>query len=157
MAKFGKKKDDKINYTVVEQYGFLNDRHNKIVAKVSWYENQPTIDIRKCMEQDTGEVTIFSGISLNENELKKALKLLQKASGEDVEELEEEEDPDVPPWEEEDKPEVNFDEVFRSSEGILEKRKNGITTVDGFMTIKSLQPTPRYYEDVNKILQTKKK
>ena len=58
MAKvhMNKKKDSAdFSYEIHKEFGFLNDKHNKIVAKISWNDKDPKYDIRACYEKD-GEI-----------------------------------------------------------------------------------------------------
>ena len=110
MAK--KKDSDSLSVEIKEQYGFLNDKQNKVFAKVVWGDNSAKFDIRKCYEKD-GELKLGSGISLSEDELNMLVKLNEARRRKEKER------------------EVDFDDIFRSAAAIEENRAKGFQTENG--------------------------
>ena len=110
MAK--KKDSDSLSVEIKEQYGFLNDKQNKVFAKVVWGDNSAKFDIRKCYEKD-GELRLGSGISLSEDELNMLVKLNEARKRKEKEK------------------EVDFDDIFRSAAAIEENRAKGFQTENG--------------------------
>ena len=109
-----KKKYEKssLSCEVEETYGYLNDKKNKIFAKVSWDGKAAKFDIRKCYEKD-GELMLGAGISLSEDELDQLVELAQstKRTG------------------------VNFQEIFESASSIQDNRRKGFHTENGFIKL----------------------
>lgn len=110
MAK--KKDSDSLSVEIKEQYGFLNDKQNKVFAKVVWGDSSAKFDIRKCYEKD-GELKLGSGISLSEDELNMLVKLNEARKRKEKES------------------EVDFDDIFRSAAAIEENRAKGFQTENG--------------------------
>ena len=134
-TRMNKKKDSNdFSYDIKKEYGYLNEKKNKLVAKVSWNDKDPKIDIRTCYEKD-GEIKLGKGISLSYDEISALREILS-----DIDETDEDDDE-----EEDDKPSshsppkrkaVNFEEIFGQVTGIVEKREAGFTTQDGFIVLK---------------------
>lgn len=109
-----KDKNTTISCDIIEQYGYLNSKENKIFAKVSWGDNDPKYDVRKCYtNSESGELMLGSGISLTEDEMEMLVSLYQSSK----------------------KREVKLDDVFQSASGIIEKRGQGYRTEDGFIRL----------------------
>ena len=140
MAKvhMNKKKDSAdFSYEIHKEFGFLNDKHNKIVAKISWNDKDPKYDIRACYEKD-GEIKLGKGISLSRDEVMELRDILDDVLEEDddsEDDDDEEDDDKSPPIPPKKKP-VDFSEIFGQAEGIVEKREAGFTTKDGFILLK---------------------
>lgn len=113
MAK--KKDQEQVSCKVHETYGYLNDKQNKVFARVSWGDNGPKYDIRKCYEKD-GELKLGSGISLSEEELQTLMDVAESVK--------------------EKMREVDFDEIFASAPSIQENREKGFRTEDGFIRLR---------------------
>lgn len=116
------------NQKLLKTYGKLSD--NKLVGSVQWFKLEPKfVDIRKFyVDKESGDTVLTGGISLDRSEAKKLHTILGKLlDGEDMEDTDDEED---------DRESVDFQEIFDSSSGIIEKRKSGMTTVNGFIQIK---------------------
>lgn len=135
MAKvhMNKKKDSNdFSYEIHKEYGFLSDKHNKIVAKISWNDKDPKYDIRACYEKD-GEIKLGKGISLSREEVTSLRDILDDILEDD------DEDDDSPSPASTSPPKkkpVDFNEIFGQAEGIVEKREAGFTTKDGFILLK---------------------
>lgn len=117
MAK--KVKKTEVSYEILQVYMFLNKEHSKVFARVSWNDNPPKDEVRSCWEKD-GELKLGKGIALSQEEITALYKYLND-NGLDYEK------PDREP--------VDFSEIFRSSEGIMEKRRDGAQTKDGFTVL----------------------
>lgn len=103
-----------ITCDIVEQYGYLNLENNKVMAKVSWNDNEPKYDIRKCYtDKKTGELKLAGGISLTEPELQEVVRLYQSQK----------------------KREVNFDKIVSVTSSIVGNRNTGHVTKDGFIRL----------------------
>lgn len=112
MAK--KTKKTEISYEILQIYMFLNKEHSKVFARVSWNDNPPKDEVRSCWEKD-GELKLGKGIALSPEEITAMYEYLNSR------------EPEREP--------VDFSEIFRSSEGIMEKRKAGVQTKDGFIVL----------------------
>ena len=118
------KKEKEINFKIEKIYGYLNEKKNRVVAKVKWYDNAATLDIRKCWTTEDGTLMLGGGISLQFSELGKLQEVLEEADdGED------------------DQKGVDFARIFASSGSILDRRSAGYTTKDGFII---LEPKPGF-------------
>ena len=136
MAKvhMNKKKDSSdFSYDIKKEYGYLNEKKNKLVAKVSWNDKDPKIDIRTCYEKD-GEIKLGKGISLSYDEINALREILSDIDESDEDDEEEDDKPSShsPPK----RKVVNFEEIFGQVTGIVEKREAGYTTQDGFIVLK---------------------
>lgn len=116
MAEKKTKKADSLSVEIEEKYGYLNDKENKIFAKVSWDGKEAKYDIRKCYTKD-GETKLGSGISLTEDELETLIELAQstKRTG------------------------VNFKDIFDSASSIQDNRRKGFHTENGFIKLQRKQ------------------
>lgn len=119
MAKDAKKdKRGEITYDVEEVYGYLADG-KKVYAKVSWNGNPGKDELRRCwIDEKTGELKLGKGIDLSEDEVKELMKMIDKKP----------------------KP-VDFNAIFDSTAGISDKRRSGLTTVDGFVVLRKRDGT----------------
>ena len=120
MAKSNKKGSFDISYEIEKEYGYLNDKQSKIVAKVAWNGKEAKIDIRSCFTKD-GDIKLGKGISLSYDEVTKLKSILEKLSDDDQSSK---------------KKAVNFEEIFGQATGIVERREQGFTTKDGFIQLK---------------------
>lgn len=111
--KGNKKKQESDSAVIHETYGYLNDKENKVFAKVSWYEGEPKFDIRKCAKDSDGNLKLYSGISLTESELNSLVSLAESTKRKGV----------------------DFGEIFKSAESIQENRKKGFRTENGFIKL----------------------
>lgn len=137
MAKvhMNKKKDSNgFSYDIKKEYGYLNEKRNKLVAKVSWNDKDPKIDIRTCYEKD-GEIKLGKGISLSYEEINTLREILSDIDESDEDDDEEEDDRPSSPSPPK-RQAVNFEEIFGQATGIVEKREAGFTTQDGFIVLK---------------------
>lgn len=125
MAKSNKKGSFDISYEIEKEYGYLNDKQSKIVAKVAWNGKEAKIDIRSCFNKD-GDIKLGKGISLSYDEVTKLKSILEKLSDDD------DDDDDQSSK----KKAVNFEEIFGQATGIVERREQGFTTKDGFIQLK---------------------
>lgn len=122
MAKSNKKGSFDISYEIEKEYGYLNDKQSKIVAKVAWNGKEAKIDIRSCFTKD-GDIKLGKGISLSYDEVTKLKSILEKLSDDDDDQSSK-------------KKAVNFEEIFGQATGIVERREQGFTTKDGFIQLK---------------------
>lgn len=122
MAKSNKKGSFDISYEIEKEYGYLNDKQSKIVAKVAWNGKEAKIDIRSCFTKD-GDIKLGKGISLSDDEVAKLKSVLEKLSDDDDDQSSK-------------KKAVNFEEIFGQATGIVERREQGFTTKDGFIQLK---------------------
>ena len=122
MAKSNKKGSFDISYEIEKEYGYLNDKQSKIVAKVAWNGKEAKIDIRSCFTKDGG-IKLGKGISLSDDEVAKLKSILEKLSDDDDDQSSK-------------KKAVNFEEIFGQATGIIERREQGFTTKDGFIQLK---------------------
>lgn len=107
-----KKDKSDISCNIRKTYGYLNEKENKVFALVSWNDNDPKFDIRKCYEKD-GKLVLASGISLSEEEMEQLVEL----------------------WKNRNSDKVDFQDIFDSSIAIEQNRKNGFRTEDGFIQL----------------------
>lgn len=103
---------------IEEVYGFLNKEHTMVYARVSWNGRKAKDEIRKCTEDD-GELHLSKGVALLPAEVETLCKIFRH-----------EVKPDKGSFEC-----VDFDEIFRSGEGIMDKRNAGYRTEDGFTVL----------------------
>lgn len=138
MAKSSKKDSSDFSYEIKEEYGYLNDKQNKIVAKVSWNDKPTKYDIRSCYEKDD-EIKLGKGISLTYDEVETLHNILEEvliADKDSQSEDDDEEEHSVGVPETPKRPVVDFAEIFGEATGIMEKREAGFTTKDGFILLK---------------------
>ena len=112
MAKKDKKRE--VTCKIHKVYGFLTAKEDKVFVRVSWNDGEARDEVRKCWrDKETDELRLGKGIDLSEEEID-ALKSFIK-----------------------DKPKpVDFNAVFESSVGIMEKRAAGFQTEDGFAVLR---------------------
>lgn len=126
-----KKNDEKASAKILKKYGYLNDKKSKIVAKVSWNDGSPKINIRSCFMKD-GDLILSKGVTLDRDEAVQLQSALKKALA-DTEDNEDEDSDDQASH----KPKpVDFNEIFSQASSIVEKRDAGFTTEDGFIKLK---------------------
>lgn len=106
-----KVKNAEVSYDVEEIYGYLAEG-KKVYARVSWNGNPAKDELRRCWTDDDGNLKLGKGIDLSEDEVKSLMAMIDKKP----------------------KP-VDFNVIFDSTAGISEKRKKGMTTVDGFVVL----------------------
>jgi len=112
MAKKDKKSE--VTFKIHKVYGFLSAKEDKVFVRVSWNDGEPRDEVRKCWkDKDSGELKLGKGIDLSEEEID-MLKGFCKNKP---------------------KP-VDFQAVFDSSVGIMEKRAAGFQTEDGFTVLR---------------------
>ena len=103
-----------ITCDIVETYGYLNPEDNKIFAKVSWNGNDPKFDIRRCYnDKKSGELKLAGGISLTSSELDEVIRLYEKQK----------------------RREVDFGKIVSVTSSIVEKRRDGYATQNGFIKL----------------------
>ena len=107
----GKRTSD-ITCEIKEPIGYLNEDRNKIFARVSWNDKAPKFDIRKCYNHE-GELRLMAGVSLTESEMEELVRLYQEYKSR----------------------QVDFDKIFASASGIVQKRQDGHVTKDGFIKL----------------------
>lgn len=121
VAKKGTK--DKVTYEIKKIHLFLNKDHTKVFVRVSWNGNPAKDEVRTCWEKD-GKLMLGKGIALTPTDITSLYDFLDTV-GVDYEEQAKDDGP-VP---------VDFDELFRTSVGIMEKRNQGMQTQDGFVVL----------------------
>ncbi|MCM1230120.1 MAG: hypothetical protein NC489_08305 [Ruminococcus flavefaciens] len=122
MSKAKKSKKDSVEYDIEKIHLFLNKEQSKVFVRVSWNGRPAKDEVRSCWMKD-GELKLGKGIALSPADITSLYDFLDTV-GVDFE----------PPAE--DEPEgVDFDEIFRSSEGIMEKREQGYRTENGFIRL----------------------
>ena len=121
-----------LEYKIIKIHGYVNDSKSKILATVKWGDNDPTLDIRRCRELDDGTLQLLKGISIQKHEFHNLDQLIQdiKITYDSQDDIFSE-DEDIHAG----RHEVNFDKVFDSAGGIMEKREAGYTTKDGFIKL----------------------
>lgn len=123
MAKDKKDKKTSISCEIKKKIGFLNPNENKVFALVSWSGRDPKFDVRKCYVAKDGTFTLASGISLSEKEMEELVSLYGR-------------------YKESNKG-VDFESIFDSSSSIMEKRRAGFRTVNGFIRL-----TPKKHRSI---------
>lgn len=112
MAKDKKAKSDELTCTINKIYG---QTETKIFADVTWGDGERKFNIRSKFTDANGELKLRKGISLTREEceaLSTALNtMLKETKG------------------------VQFQDIFDDSDSIVENRKAGHTTVDGFIQL----------------------
>lgn len=93
--------------------GFINKKETKVLVMASWNDGPTRVELRKCWRTDDGELHLGAGIPLDDDEISELADLFKTRP----------------------KP-VNFDDVFKSSAGIMEKRQAGFKTEDGFIVLR---------------------
>lgn len=124
-----KKNDEKATSKILKKYGYLNDKKSKVVAKVSWNDGTPKINIRSCFMKD-GELFLGKGVTLDRDEAIQLQTTLKKALADTENDEESEDKASHKP-----KP-VDFNDIFSQASSIVEKRDAGFTTEDGFIKMK---------------------
>lgn len=103
-----------ISYDILEIYGYLSKKEDKVLVKISWNGGEPRNEIRRCWkDKDTGELRLGKGIDITDDEFDELIGLMKKRP----------------------KP-VDFGKIFESSEGIMDKRAAGFRTEDGFVVLR---------------------
>ncbi|MCM1531954.1 MAG: hypothetical protein NC114_06740 [Ruminococcus flavefaciens] len=121
MAK--KTKKDSVEYTIEKIHMFLNDEKTKVYARVSWNGRPAKDEVRSCWMKD-GELKLGKGIAISPADITSLYDFLDTV-GEDFESSTEDDEDEG----------VDFAEIFRSSEGIMEKREQGYRTENGFIKL----------------------
>ena len=118
----------KIESTIHKVYGELSSKNGnrKIFANISWGDGTPKDEIRMVFTNSKGEECIAKGIALTVDEQFTLYKLLK-----DKFENTDEDDND----EEDDQQGVDLHAIYAESSGILEKRRDGFCTKDGFTVL----------------------
>lgn len=122
MAK-GKKKSD-ITYKIIKIHYFLDQDCKKVYVRVAWGDMPPRDEVRTCWKKD-GKLYLGKGIPLTEEEIRNLYDFCETV-GVDF-------DPDS--YKDDNEPGVDFDDIFRQSEGIMDKRNAGYRTKDGFIVL----------------------
>lgn len=125
MAK--KDKKDQVTYEIVKVYLFLNEDETKVFCRVAWNGGEPRDEVRTCWRKD-GKLKLGKGIPLSASDITNLYNFIDMAR-DDFEDEEDESDCDKPTV-------VDFDSLFASSMGIMEKREAGYQTVDGFIDLR---------------------
>lgn len=115
----------KIESTIHKVYGELSSKNGnrKIFANISWGDGNPKDEIRMVFINSKGEECIAKGIALTSDEQFALYKLLKDKF--------ENTDDD----EEDDQQGVDLRAIYAESSGILEKRRDGFCTKDGFTVL----------------------
>lgn len=115
----------KIESTIHKIYGELSSKNGnrKIFANISWGDGNPKDEIRMVFTNSKGEECIAKGIALTIDEQFALYKLLKdKFENTDNDE-------------EDDQQGVDLRAIYAESSGILEKRRDGFCTKDGFIVL----------------------
>ena len=112
-----KNKSNDITCDIKEVIGYINKKQNKVLVKVSWNGGATRTEVRKCWMDDQGGLHLGAGIALEEDEIDELVKLLKKRP----------------------RP-VDFNAIFASSEGIMDKRRAGFRAEDGFIKLTPRSP-----------------
>ena len=132
------KKDREAPKADIKQiHGYLNDRHNKVVATVAWGDGDPKLNIRACWEDDDGELKLGKGVTLSSEEVDELTGILVSArnTGE------------IQKINQDGRKAINFAKVFAEGQDVLDKRADGHTmTKDGFVVLKKRPGVKLPYE-----------
>ena len=109
--KKAKSKTDDLTFKIIKDYGELEN--NKHLLRISWNDGPERLEIRKVFVTQKGETKVGKGIEISRADAEQILRYL---------------DTDPKP--------VNFDDVFESARGIMEKRDAGLTTDNGYIVLK---------------------
>lgn len=122
MAK--KDKKDQVTYEIIKIHLFLNKDETKVFCRVAWNGGKPRDEVRTCWRKD-GELKLGKGIPLSVSDITSLYDFIDTVG------VDFEGEPDY------NKPTgVDFDSLFASSMGIMEKREAGYQTVDGFIDLR---------------------
>lgn len=112
MAKKDKEtKKSELACEIMEEYGTLGE--DKVYASISWNNRAPKDEVRKVWFDKEGNRQLGKGIDLSKEEIEELHALMKKTHKEPV----------------------DFDEIFKSTRGITEKRQAGFRTEDGFIRL----------------------
>ena len=111
MAKKDKKDSKELSMEIMEEYGMIGE--DKIYASISWNDKAPKDEVRKVWYDKEGERHIGKGVDLSEEEIDELYELKEKAHPKGV----------------------DFDQIFKSTKGISEKRAQGFRTEEGFVVL----------------------
>lgn len=107
-------------------HGYLNPERTKVVATIKFNDNDPEVNIRKCWFDDaTGELSTGQGIILTKREIDALAEILNSRDSHGK----------LPEVSQDGRQSVNFDDIFASAAGIVEKRDAGYTTEDGYIRL----------------------
>lgn len=109
-------------YEVNKIHAFLNEKHDKVLATVSWNGRDPKLELRTCWTDDEGELKLGKGLSLNKDEVDVLVEVLSSKK--------------LPVITKDGKKAVDFDNIFAASTDIVDKREQGYTTENGFMKLR---------------------
>ena len=98
---------------------FLNPEHSKVFVRVSWDGRPAKDELRTCWEKD-GQLMLGKGIALSMDEIADLHNFIM----------------DGGMAEKDDEPHgVDFSAIFESSKGIMDKRRDGYRTDNGFIVL----------------------
>lgn len=119
MAKKDKVKEKKSedSYEIEEIYGML-DGGSKIYARISWYGRKARDEVRAVWYDKDNTMRLGKGVELDEDTIEELYNVMKKKP----------------------KP-VDFNSIFDSTAGISKKRREGHTTVDGFIVLRKTDGT----------------
>lgn len=100
-------------------YMFLNPEHSKVFVRVSWDGRPAKDELRTCWEKD-GQLMLGKGIALSMDEIADLHNFIMDGGM-----AEADDEPDG----------VDFDAIFESSKGIMDKRRDGYRTDNGFIVL----------------------
>lgn len=112
-----KSKKSEVTCDIKEVLGYINKKQNKVLVKVSWNGGPYRTEVRMCWLDDAGGLHLGKGIALEDDEIDELIRLLKKRP----------------------RP-VDFNAIFASSEGIMDKRRAGFRTEDGFIKLTPRRP-----------------
>lgn len=107
------KKAKEITCEIGRIYGYLSEKENKVLVNVAWNGGPMRCELRKCWKDKDGNLVLGAGIPLDDKEIDELVELLKKKP----------------------KP-VDFNEIFDTSIGVMDKRAAGFRTEDGFITLR---------------------
>lgn len=109
-------KTSEFTYMIEKIYGYLDPEHTVVYCRVAWGDRPAQDEVRKCwIDQKTNKLKLGKGLAMTPKMIKTLKKISELTT---------------------DKEGVDFEAIFRSSEGIMEKREAGFRTEDGFYVLK---------------------
>lgn len=108
-----------IECSIERVYMFLNPEHSKVFVRVSWDGRPAKDELRTCWEKD-GQLMLGKGIALSMDEIADLHNFIMDGGM-----AEEDDEPDG----------VDFSAIFESSKGIMDKRRDGYRTDNGFIVL----------------------
>lgn len=109
-------KKDSLTYEINEVH-WISDDEKKAYLNISWGNGEPKDELRRIWKDDNGDIHPGKGIAISAEELEQILESIRRAK------------------KKRGKNPVNFDAVFASAGGILDKREKGYSTMDGFIKL----------------------